>query len=352
MHVHSQSVPESVGHEHRHGSGRHGIGGRTLEESEPDQPFGENHVGGVVHLGVHHVGLDDACHVVVGREDDVVNILLFLGEASADGIGAGVVRAVPLDAFASGVAQQQPTLLQNAFGIEVVERFAVLRDDRGERYALSARLGHPFDGPCDFALDDPRAAHLHGQRVHVVSDAEGALHGFDLLGALLFAHFGHGEHQVDGLVVVQRCGFDSEEFRELEFGFAAIGRQVVDLAPECDGLSEPGGEFGHREGGRHADLGAHFAEGGLRPGPDDVLDGEVIAVEGLLAGIGIDEPDDVGDIQPEIVSERGVLPEIVGVVGIVVGREGISGQEDNALSDFGAQLAAASGIGFGGKHSA
>ena len=165
VHVHAQSVAQSVGHEHRHGSCGHGVGGRAFQQAQSDKPFGEGHVGGVVHLGVHHVGLHDARHVVVRRQYDVVNVFLLLGEASAHGIGARVVRAVAFDGFAAGVAQQQPALLQHAVGVEIVERLAVLRHDRRERHALSLRFGDAFDGSRDLAFDDAALAdHLryHG----------------------------------------------------------------------------------------------------------------------------------------------------------------------------------------------
>ena len=81
-----------------------------------------------------------------------------------------------LTTSAARIDQQQPSLLEDPFGVEVVERLAVLRDDRGERDALSARLGHPFDGPGDFALDNPRAAHLHGTRGEHAHTVKPGLH--------------------------------------------------------------------------------------------------------------------------------------------------------------------------------
>ena len=85
-----------------------------------------------MYLGVHHMRLDDARHMVVCRQYDVVNLLLLLREPAADGVGARVGRAVAVHGLAACVAQQQPPLLQYAVGVEVVERLAVLRDDRGE----------------------------------------------------------------------------------------------------------------------------------------------------------------------------------------------------------------------------
>ena len=88
----------------------------------------------------------------------------------------------------------------------------------------------------------------------------------------------------------------------------------------------------------------------VSPRPDDVLDGEVVAVEGLLARVGVDHADERRDVQPEVVEERRVLAEVVGVVGIVVRGEPVSGEQDDALPDLRAQLAAARGIGFCREH--
>ena len=155
--------------------------------------------------------LDDACYMVVRCQYDVVNFFLLLREPAVDGVGARVVRAVAVHGLAACVAQQQPPLLQYAVGVEVVERLAVLRDDRGERQARTAGFGDALDGARDLALDHSRTAHLHSQRVHLVAYQERAFHRLDLLGALLLAHFGHGEHQFDRLVVVQQFGLDAEQ---------------------------------------------------------------------------------------------------------------------------------------------
>ena len=262
---------------------------------------------------------DDVGHMVVCRQHDVVDILLFLREFPAYGVGAGVVGAVVVDRFAARVAQQQTPFLQYAVGVEVMQRFAVLRDDRRERHARTVGFGDAFDGTCDFALDDARAAHLHGQRVHLVADLECALHLLDLLGALFLAHFGHGEHQVYRLVVVQQCGFDTQQRRQPKLSLSAVGRQEMDFAPQRNGFAEPFLEFGEGVCRRDADLCAQLAQRGLRACPDDVLDREIVAVECLFARVGVDQARQRGDVQPEIVKERRILPEIVGVVRVVVG---------------------------------
>ena len=227
-----------------------------------------------------------------------------------------------------------------------MQRLAVLRDDRRERHTESHRLGDALDRTGDLALDDARAAHPHGERVHLVSDAEGALHRLDLLGALDLAHLRDGEHQVDRLVVVQQRRSDPQQRRELQLRFAAVGRQVVYAAAEPDRGGQIVGQRRQRAAVGDARAGAFFAQRGLRSGPDDVLDGEIVAVQRLFARVGVDHADDRRHVQPEIVAERGVLPEVVGVVGIIVRRERIAREQDDAASDLRAQLVAARGIGF------
>ena len=218
-----------------------------------------------------------------------------------------------------------------------MQRLAVLGHDRGERHPLSLRLGDPLDRPRDLALDHPRAAHPHGGRVHLVPDREGALHRPDLLGALRLAHLRHGQHQLHRLVVVQQRRRDAQQLGELQLRLTAVGRQEVDAAPLRDRLAQPPRELRHREGRRDARTGTQLAQRGLRSRPHDILDREVVAVERLLARVGVDHARDRGHVQTEKVAERGVLPEIVGVIGVVVGRERIARKQHEAAADLAPQ---------------
>jgi len=83
-------------------------------------------------------------------------------------------------------------VLQYAVGVEVMQRFAVLRDDRRERHARTVGFGDAFDGTCDFALDDAetegclqhraggtRPCGRHRQTAHdVLRDTQRRLHDF------------------------------------------------------------------------------------------------------------------------------------------------------------------------------
>ena len=124
----------------------------------------------------------------------------------------------------------------------------------------------------------------------------------------------------------------------------------MDAAALGDGARKAGLQFGHGVRCADADLGAHLAQRGLRAGPDDVLHGEVVAVERLLARVGVDDSRDARHVQPEVVAERRILAECVGVIGVVVRREGVARQQDQPLPDAGAQLAAARLVGGCRKH--
>ena len=309
-----------MGHEEVHGARGDSVVGRTFEQPHADEPLGQLAVGFEVYLlHVHHSRAHDACDVVVARQHDVVDLALLRRETAADRVGARVVGAVVHPILAAGIDQQQPSVGEHPLRVEVVQRLAVLRDDRRERHAEPHRLGDALDRTGDLALDDTRAAHPHGGGVHGVTDVEGILHLRHLLGALDLAHLRDGEHQVDRLVVVQQRRSDPQQRRELQLRFAAVGRQVVYAAAEPDRGGQIVDQRRQRAAVGDARAGAFFAQRGLRPRPDDVVDGEIVAEKHLLARIGVDDARERRPVEAEIVEERRILTEIVGVVGRVVG---------------------------------
>ncbi len=231
-----------------------------------------------------------------------------------------------------------------------MQRLAVLRDDRRERHALTVRLGDALDRAGYLALDHARTAHLHGRGVHAVSDLEGALQGLDLLGALALAHLRHGEHQIERLALVQHRQPYAQQLGEHYLRLAAIWRQIVHRAVQRYGRTQHAGQLLHGMRLLHARLGGHFAQRGLRSRPYDILDREVVAEEHLLARVGIDHTRYRRHVKAEEVAERRVLTEVVCVVGIVVRRIGIAGQQDKAAADTAAQLGAPCDIGLFTEH--
>ena len=351
MHVQAHAVSQSVRHEEGHGAGSDGIFRRAAHQAQRDEAFGQDAVRGVVDIHVRHVRGDHGGHPVVRRQHDVVNVFLFLGELAAYGVSTGVVGTVVAQSLGSGVAQQQAAVLQYAVAVQVMQRFAVLRHDRRERHAPSECFGNAFDRAGDFALDDAGTAHLHCRSVHGVADVERFFELLDLLGTFLFPHLGYGHHQLDRLVIVQCGRFEAQQVGEQQLGFASVRGQVVDAASLDDGFGQVRFQVGQREGVRNACFGPLFAQRRLRPRPDDVFDREVVAVQRNLSGVGIDQADQRRGVESEVVEERGVLAEIIGVVEVVVGCEHIARNEDQAAAHLAAQGAAASDVDFFCKHS-
>ena len=71
----------------------------------------------------------------------------------------------------------------------------------------------------------------------------------------------------------------------------------------------------------------------------------------LFADLVLDQVDQCRGVESEIIEERGVLAEIIGVVEVVVGCEHIARNEDQAAAHLAAQGAAASDVDFFCKHS-
>ena len=89
----------------------------------------------------------------------------------------------------------------------------------------------------------------------------------------------------------------------------------------------------------------------LRTCPDDILDSEIVAKEHLLARLGIDNRHQGRQVESKVVDEGRVLTEGVGVVRIVVGREGVARNQNQTIANATAQLGATIFVGICTKHS-
>ena len=83
------------------------------------------------------MGSIDGVHI--GFQHNLINFLLFLGETAAHRQGTGIVGAVVHQVFGPGIHQQHIAFLQNSLMAVVVQGFAVLRQNDGERHAISIR---------------------------------------------------------------------------------------------------------------------------------------------------------------------------------------------------------------------
>jgi hypothetical protein len=99
----------------------------------------------------------------------------------------------------------------------------------------------------------------------------------------------------------------------------------------------PGQELGQPGQGLrelHADLRGHFPEGRLRPRPDEILEGQVVAVDRVRALIEIHDGREAGGIEAEKIEERAVLAETIGVVRVVHRTLLVPQEEDESAPDL------------------
>jgi hypothetical protein len=82
-------------------------------------------------------------------------------------------------------------------------------------------------------------------------------------------------------------------------------------------------------------------DGGLGAHPDDILNGEVVAIERLRTTIGIDNTHKRGYTMAKVVEESGILTEMEGIIRIVEGRLHITWEQDDTLTYAAAQLGTA-----------
>ena len=80
------------------------------------------------------------------------------------------------------------------------------------------------------------------------------------------------------------------------------------------------------------------------------VDGELVAEDGGFLLVDVDQPGQAGAVQPEKVEEVAVLPEPVGVVGIVHGAFIVAHQQDKAGVELRLQAVAALYVGIGIEH--
>ena len=89
----------------------------------------------------------------------------------------------------------------------------------------------------------------------------------------------------------------------------------------------------HRRARRDAGRLAVVGDGRLRPRPDDVVHRQVVAEERLGALVDVDDRGQARQVDGEEVQERAVLPEMVGVGGVVHPHLVVAEKQDDAGAD-------------------
>lgn len=337
VHVETYAVSQTMGHEEESRARGQRVVDRTAHQPQIAQTLDDGAECGVGILRIHHVGMQSRLGFVVRRQHYIIYILLFLRESAAHGEGSRVVRHIVVEVLAARVAQQQTAVLQNTRMVVVVQHLAVLRKDGRERYSRAVRHRHAVHRARDLMLAASRAGKAHSGGVHAVAYVESLFQSRDLLRALALAHLRHGEEQVERLAVVEHARGYAEHIRQLQFGLAAVGRQVVHCAALLYGATHVRGEGRHRLGVRHAHLRRQIGDGGLRSHPYYVVHGEVVAVERLRARVGVDYARQHRHVVAEKVEERRVLTEMIGVVRIVHGRLRVAREQDQSVTDSAAK---------------
>ena len=232
-----------------------------------------------------------------------------------------------------------------------MERLAVLRDDGVERHAFAHFERDALDCPRDVALTCTGTAHLHGRRVHTISDFAGILDFAYLLVRLLVAQRYDGNGKLYRNAVRYRLRADAEPAAQLQFVVGTVGRQEVHRTPFPYRERQLLLQHGQRGGMRNAASSTQFAYGRLRSRPDDVVHRQVVAEEPVLARINVEQADQVGQFETVEVEEIAVLTEMVAVVGIVPRSLAVAGQQNESPARYPfAQQLAPLDVGFFREH--
>ncbi len=167
--------------------------------------------------------------------------------------------------------------------------------------------------------------------MHVIGGVGGAFHLGDLQFALDLAHGDDGLDEVDADIVGHLINITAEPFGTLDLRVGTIGRQDMDLTALGDGLLKVFTKFVEVAAVGDADAVALFLQRGQGTAPDDIVDGDFDAEENLIARLKVDDTNQVGMVEAEVIGEVAVLAVDIGVVGIVEGGLVVGREEGDAL---------------------
>lgn len=352
--VEAHHVARAAGEEEGMGSGRDGLVHIALHEAETLHAFGYGGAGGEVDIAEGHAGSQRGHSRAVGVEAEVEDGLLTLVELLAYRARGGEVAAVVAGHLGTGVEEEEVAVVGGVNVAMVVERLAVCSGDDGERVVAPTLLGNGGDGCAHLGLVDAGAHHAHHGAVHIHGDVDSLLYLFNLLGCLVVAHIDDGTDEslppLTHIVGGDRTGRKKPERLQFEDVLGAVGGQEMDGAARGQGSLDHLLETGEGKGLRGSDHGGLLAEEGLRAHPDDVVDGEVVAEDNVASFIDVDDGSEAVEVESEVVEERGVLTETVGVVGIIHRSMVVAEEQQHAAAHAALQLRPPLDIGFFAKH--
>ncbi len=181
-------------------------------------------------------------------------------------------------------------------------------------------LGFRHSGP-----DEP-----HGRQVHVGRQDYGLVDFFDFLGGLDGALGDDALDQLGRGGPGGQAGIDTQPIEEPKIVIGPVRRQEVNGPALAPGLFDK--RFGLADSARAVDAGeaSPFRDRRLGPPPDDIVDREIVAEEMVGAVVDIEDSHKPGNVRPEIIKERAVLPEMKGVIEIVHRALVVPEQENDA----------------------
>ena len=100
----------------------------------------------------------------------------------------------------------------------------------------------------------------------------------------------------------------------------------------------------------HAHEPGGLLQGRHRPGPDDIVDGKLVAEDDLLPVVNVDDGGKAGLVQAEEIQEGTVLAERVLVVMIVHAHELVTQEQQDAIAHLFGEAGAAGHVGIFVKH--
>ena len=273
-----------------------------------------------------------------------------LVEHTAHRRGASEVGGIVVLCLGTSITYHHTAFLQHVVMTMVVQGLAIDAQDDGERHRATARKRQAFHHTSDFLLDHTRLTHLHGGGMHIVGRVGCTFHLGDFKLAL---HLTHGDDSLDEFqtdILLHLVDMAVQPIRTLDLCVATVGRQHVYLAAFDQGLLEVFSEMVEVAAVGDADAVALLFQRRQGATPNHVVDGDIHAKENLLATLKVDDADQVGVVETEIIGEVAVLTIDVGVVGIVEGGFVVGREESDALRDHFFQCSATATVNIFCKH--
>jgi hypothetical protein len=286
---------------------------------------------------VRHTRLEGRLGPLVGGEGDAVDDLLALGEPAVDRHGRGQVAGVMEGGLGPAIEQEHPAAAQGFRLSVLVQDLSVDGRDDGERQVSAGGPGHLVDGRGDLGLGHGGPGHPQGCEMHIDGYVDGLFDLGDLLGRLDGPLFDDGPNERHRRLGRGAVGLDPQPGQQLQLVLGPVRRQKMDRA---SGLPEPLQvlfQAGRGQHARHTRQSGPILERRQGTRPDEVLDRQLGAVEGLRAFVQIEDRGQAGGIEPEIIKEGAVLAETIGVVRIVHRAFVVAQEQRDPLSQLPAQ---------------